>query len=492
MKKSVFYLAIYISIFLFFILLGSIVLHSRGSIINSEKEFSIVVANDPISGSRIKFTLQNNTEETYERGEIYYKDDFSQDFRIKELAKQEKTYEVKVDTYEGATNLEYYLIFYNGENTSKFPANSSKNLALNQSGTVNEKVNFSHIPTSFEDVVEQIDMDLTVDDNFPTKGVNIVYKIDAGELKIKNLVYDDTYSTKLHIAENFSEISYYFEIEQGDRKVRFPGDYNFGIRDNSSLNYDTDVENDLIKAINEYAVSSNEKVYMTFDDLGSEYIEIRGGEQVGTLSVIKLWVMIETYRQLDAGIISKTDFVSRYGYSGTVSSALNSMMHYSNNEATGSLIAKVGITNINNTIKEYLGVDAVTTIDHTPGYSDGGLYGGFNVTTTNEQVEILKKLYRGEVVSAEKSEEMINLMKGCSDYFGVKNISGINEIAMKTGYYPGRVYGLSGIVYSDYGDYAFSVFTGDWNGLASKHGVMSDILSIIQEYFEGSGKVLGE
>lgn len=236
-------------------------------------------------------------------------------------------------------------------------------------------------------------------------------------------------------------------------------------------------------AIAKYESTNNENVYLYFEDESRSYSH-RAEEVTRSASTIKITVMMEVYRQLESGQLLPSTYVSRYSFSGTVDSALKAMMHSSNNSATGALIKAVGGTDaVNTTIDLYLGENAITTLHHTPGfYSEAGAVKQ-NVTTAREQVRLIELLDAGMIVTPEHSKQMLELMSGTRDYFGIRSINGIESIAFKTGYFPNYLYGLTGQVNQSTGEsYRFSIYLEDWDNNRAKWSGMRELLTLLEEY----------
>ncbi|KXK26385.1 MAG: hypothetical protein TR69_WS6001000388 [candidate division WS6 bacterium OLB20] len=240
---------------------------------------------------------------------------------------------------------------------------------------------------------------------------------------------------------------------------------------------------ELEQAIADYQTQNRENVYLFIEDETRSYGS--GSDNVTrSASLIKITVMIEVYRQLESGELTPETRVSRYGFSGTVSQALTAMMHRSDNSATGALIQSVGGTeSVNNTIRELLGETAVTTLHHTPGfYSEPGASKP-NVTTAREQVQLIRLLEEGLVVTPERSAEMLELMAGTRDYFGVRSIDGIDSISFKTGYFPDFLFGLTGsVTQDDGGTFRFCIIVEDWKNGAAKWSGIRELLTLMTEY----------
>jgi len=237
--------------------------------------------------------------------------------------------------------------------------------------------------------------------------------------------------------------------------------------------------------LNQYELVNAEQLHY-FLQTDSTELANRPGQAVRSASLIKITVMMEVYRQIHEGELSFDDYVQRYAFAGTVEQALDAMMHFSNNSATGALIQAVGGTDaVNATIDNYLGTDAVTTLHHTPGfYSEAGASKN-NVTTVQEQVELMQLLEDGKIVSPWRSKQMLQLMRGTRDYFGIRSIDDTDTVAFKTGYFPSYLYGLTGSVAQFGGKtYRFSIILEDWDKNSAKWSGIREVLLLLDEYAE--------
>ena len=163
---------------------------------------------------------------------------------------------------------------------------------------------------------------------------------------------------------------------------------------------------------------------------------MRGDVPMPTASLIKLPVMIEAYRQIDAGKLKldqrievrKEDMVQGSGIltshfsPGTVITlrdAIRLMMVYSDNTAT-------------NLVVDAIGLPATASLTKELGYPETQLHAkvfrgdtsiaperskkyGLGSTTANDMVSILKRLKRGELASKTSTEAMIGDMLACDD-----------------------------------------------------------------------------
>jgi len=167
-------------------------------------------------------------------------------------------------------------------------------------------------------------------------------------------------------------------------------------------------------------------------DTGKTY-SYNGDERVRTASTIKIAVMIEAFARVAEGHAKWTDELvlttaARYGGSGilpelgdglrlTLQDCVRLMMLLSDNTAT-------------NMVLDYLTTDAVNARMESLGFKNTRIMRrvgsggeskagkepdnkrfGLGATTPHEMVDIMEKLDRGEIVSKDASQQMIDLMK---------------------------------------------------------------------------------
>ena len=190
--------------------------------------------------------------------------------------------------------------------------------------------------------------------------------------------------------------------------------------------------------------------------IGVYYKDLTTGKSFGihekepflAASVIKLAVLIEAYRQVEENIISFHDIIQvknqdkvpscgslTYMHDGlevTVKDLCVLMIIQSDNTATNILLRLLGIENVNETIKN-LGHDK-THINRLLFDGEAQLEGKENYFAPEEMGNILERLWKGQIISKEASQEIINIMKQQQinhkiPYFIQKN----TPIAHKTG-----------------------------------------------------------
>ena len=188
---------------------------------------------------------------------------------------------------------------------------------------------------------------------------------------------------------------------------------------------------------------------------GEEY-KRNADEVMQTASLIKLAIMVEAYRQLDA---KKVDFAKTLtltkddkvpgagvltphfsdGATFPLKDAVRLMIVFSDNTATNMVLDQIGIKAVNNTTKE-LGLPetrinakvfkgSTTSIDpdRTKKYSLGS-------TTANETLKLLELIHTGKAASAESCKAMLgHLEKNDDKELLVRQLPPGTKVAHKTG-----------------------------------------------------------
>lgn len=176
--------------------------------------------------------------------------------------------------------------------------------------------------------------------------------------------------------------------------------------------------------------------FKSLDD-STQTILINDKEMFHAASTMKTPVMVELFKQAEAGEFSLDDSIlvknefrsivdsSRYtmdisedsegklysmiGQKRTIRTLINDMITMSSNLATNILIEKVGAQNVTQTMRNY-GADSILVLR---GVEDIKAYeqGLSNRTTARDLMILFEKLGRGEAVSPKASEEMISILK---------------------------------------------------------------------------------
>lgn len=148
-------------------------------------------------------------------------------------------------------------------------------------------------------------------------------------------------------------------------------------------------------------------------------------EPMMAASVIKLFIMAEAYRQIEAGQLSKDQLVTIHkadcvpscgaltymheGLQVTVEDLYTLMIILSDNSATNFLIDIVGQERVNEMIRD-LGY-TTTQLNRKMFDAEKSARGIQNYITAREVGDLLERMYHGQLVSAEASADMIRVMK---------------------------------------------------------------------------------
>ena len=219
-------------------------------------------------------------------------------------------------------------------------------------------------------------------------------------------------------------------------------------------------------------------------------------------STIKIYVMIEAYNQVNQGKISLRDTVTLndsmiVGGSGvlqyepvgtevTIEELINLMMVESDNVAANILIDKLGMTNINTTIKSLGCVD--TELNRKMMDIEALNKGIENYTSVNDLSLVLEKLYKNQCIESQYDKLMLDTMKQHQLKSKIPNElpEGV-VVAHKSGEL-GGIENDAGIIYTDKGAYVLCILTN--NGTSSEQVMaISDVSrEIYDKYMEYKGQ----
>ena len=207
-------------------------------------------------------------------------------------------------------------------------------------------------------------------------------------------------------------------------------------------------------------------------------------------SVIKLFIMAEAYRQIQAGTLSKDQLVTIHkadcvpscgaltymheGLQVTVEDLYTLMIILSDNSATNFLIDIVGEEQVNQLIAE-LGY-TTTRLNRKMFDAEKSARGIQNYITAREVGDLLEQMYLGRLVSPEASADMIRVMKdqrlNSKIPFIIHTIPGRAPIAHKTGEDTGITHDV-GIVFTE--QPFILVFCGNETDVAPYERLMAEI-----------------
>jgi len=216
-------------------------------------------------------------------------------------------------------------------------------------------------------------------------------------------------------------------------------------------------------------------------DTGETY-SFNGDERVRTASTIKIAVMIEAFARVSEGkakwtdevVLTKEKKVSGSGILAdlsdnlhlTLRDAVNLMMILSDNTAT-NLVLDVLTTDAVNARMESLGFKQIKIMrkvgsggESQAGKDPENKKFGLGVTTPREMVQILEKLERGEIISKEISQQMIDLMKNEQARYAIGRDLWELPMASKYGALD-RLRSAIGILYTKKGRIAMAISCDD-------------------------------
>lgn len=211
-------------------------------------------------------------------------------------------------------------------------------------------------------------------------------------------------------------------------------------------------------------------------------LRYRADEKITTASVIKVPILVELYRQAEEHRLALEDVVAfteinRVEGSGilknlglglrlTLRDAAVLMITMSDNSATNMLIDKVGIAAVNARLRQ-LGLRETTLYKKVfkPAPADAPAEQkkfGLGVTTAEEMLLLMEKIYRKEAVEAAACDDMIAILKGQLDRDQIpRYLNGPGwekvQVAHKTGSLD-QVRNDVGIVFTPAGDFILSLF----------------------------------
>ncbi len=242
------------------------------------------------------------------------------------------------------------------------------------------------------------------------------------------------------------------------------------------------------------SVNAKWGIYIKCVETGEE-IASNADETMDTMSVIKIPLMVEAYRQIEAGKFSLTDRVTLKesdkrpgtgvirsldaGASLTIKDLITLMIIVSDNTATDLLYEKVGGPEPVNKMMQSYGLNSIKATGtaeawfkaiaaepdrwkfHTEGKTPFGL------SSPRDMGKLLEKIHKGEAVSKQASEQMLQIMRGQVYSSRLpKYVTGF-RVPHKTGDFLPYIGNDVGILESQTRHIIISVFTARHNGIGS-------------------------
>ena len=240
------------------------------------------------------------------------------------------------------------------------------------------------------------------------------------------------------------------------------------------------------------SVNAKWGIYIKCVETGEE-IAINADETMDTMSVIKIPLMAEVFRQIEAGKFALTDRVTLKetdkrpgtgvirsldaGASLTIKDLITLMIIVSDNSATDMLFEKVGGVEPVNKLMQSYGLSTIKATApsdvwfkalraepdlwkfHTEGKTPYGL------SSPRDMGRLLERIHKSEVVSKQASEQMLQIMRGQVYSSRLpKYVTGF-RVPHKTGDFLPYIGNDVGILESATRHIVISVFTARHNGI---------------------------
>jgi beta-lactamase class A len=161
------------------------------------------------------------------------------------------------------------------------------------------------------------------------------------------------------------------------------------------------------------------------------------------------------------------------------------MVAVSDNTAANILIDRVGKDNVNSTLRG-LGL-AKTMLRRKMMDVAAAQRGDENVTTPHEMVQLLEAIYKGKVLKADSTKELIKQLSTLKPSYIPRELPDSVQVANK----PGELEGVrtdSGIVFSANRPFAISVMTAYASDERAAERAISEVAREAYHYFEMRGK----
>src|ERR1019366_4292652 len=174
------------------------------------------------------------------------------------------------------------------------------------------------------------------------------------------------------------------------------------------------------------SVNANWGIYIKCLETG-ETIALNADQQMDTMSVIKIPLMAEVFRQLEAGKFKLTDRVPYTakamrpgtgvirsldpGVQLTIKDLLTLMIIVSDNTATDLLYDKVGGTEPVNQLMATWGLPSIRATGTAEKFHQEAKT-PFGLSSPRDMGKLLEKLEKGEAVSKSASDQMLGFMRG--------------------------------------------------------------------------------
>lgn len=243
--------------------------------------------------------------------------------------------------------------------------------------------------------------------------------------------------------------------------------------ENGVLSVDIEyIQNGVEEIVNQYGGT----ISVYYKDLKSNQSFSVNDRSEYPASIIKLPTLIAVYQAIAEGTLEKTSTLEYY---------INAMIRVSDNFAYNYLCIQLGngsgVAGVQKitALAQSLGMENTRVVHGLEPADNYFTMHGMNTSSAQDVGIALEAIYNYQVATPELCDEMIEVLKSCSD--NTKLASGLPsevEFAHKTGYTE-PYYHDGGIVYTSNGDYIITCFTTSTSSYTS---LMKKISSFIYEY----------
>lgn len=240
-----------------------------------------------------------------------------------------------------------------------------------------------------------------------------------------------------------------------------------------------------------------------------ESYEYRADEPMPTASLIKVAVMVEAYRQADAGKIDLAEPVAltdrdkvpgsgiltehfSAGLQLSLRDAIRLMIAYSDNTATNLVLEQIGLPSTAASMEQlglpHTKIHAKVFRSDTSIFPERSRQFGLGSTTAAETLRLLELIYRNEAASPEACEEMLGHLRACENRTSLPRfLPDGTKVAFKTGSVT-AVRTAGGIIESPCGAIAVCVLTSEnedkrWSDENAGQVVCARVARAAYDYF---------
>lgn len=248
----------------------------------------------------------------------------------------------------------------------------------------------------------------------PANEISLYERVNSGEVRIGDRIYQmpeyHSLQDDLNLEEAKKDTGQKRQIEQQDQKEQ---EYIADQREKTEQNKEEAQGKSLSKlqgllegSVRGYA--GNWEIYVK--DLKTGNYCLTADKSVSSASLIKTFVMAGVYEQVEKGILQEDTYLKEL---------LDAMITVSDNDAYNELVSTLGSGDF------LAGCQVMNQYLQEQGYSHTGVHhtlspsksvsmgdGQSNMTSVGDCGKLLERIYRGECVSEEASDKMLNLLLG--------------------------------------------------------------------------------